>query len=86
MSDLKVSDLTGKNIKIDLAYRVDIYSYGQKTRLRLDSEFSDQIKEMCRLALGNGCKWEFWDNTAKKYVPLPEQTPTVQAPPQAPQM
>ncbi len=86
MSDLKVSDLTGKNVKVDHAWRVDVYSYANKTRLRFDTEMNDQLKNWTGLALQNGCGWEFWDNSAKKYVPLQAPQSPSTPPPEAPTM
>jgi hypothetical protein len=52
-----ISDTTGKTIKAELSYTVDLYSRGNKAHIKFDTEFNDQIKDLVRLARQNGVEW-----------------------------
>lgn len=73
MANAIISDLTGKTISKDSAYKVSVYSQSAKTHIDLDCEFVEELKNILALALQNGCKWyklvKKEDKWERDYVP-----------------
>ena len=67
MTDAKFSDTTGNPIKKDLAYMVDVYSYGNGTHLKFDTEFNEQLKALVSLAIQHGVKYTKWNKDSKAF-------------------
>ena len=57
MTNAVISDTTGKLVKSDLSYQIDIYNRGSKCHLKFDTEFNDQVKMLARLSVQNGVRW-----------------------------
>lgn len=57
MTSATISDTTGKTIKTDLSYSVDVYSRGNKTHIKFDTELNDQLLSLIKLAVQNGVEW-----------------------------
>jgi len=57
MANAIISDLTGKTIPKDSAYKVSIYSNSTKAHIDFDAEFVEEIKHIVALAVQNGAKW-----------------------------
>lgn len=57
MASAIISDTTGKTIKTDLSYSVDVYSRGNKAHIKFDTEFNDELKDLIRLAVQNKVDW-----------------------------
>lgn len=74
MANAIISDLTGKTIPKDSAYKVSVYSNGTKAHIDLDCEFVEELQNILKLATQNGCKWYQLAKTnegkwERKYVP-----------------
>ncbi len=57
MTSVVLSDTTGKTIKTDLSYSVDVYSRGNKTHIKFDTELNDELLGLIKLAVQNGVDW-----------------------------
>lgn len=57
MTSITMSDTTGKTIKSDISYSVDVYSRGNKVHIKFDTEFNEELKTLIRLAIQNGVNW-----------------------------
>lgn len=57
MTSAIISDTTGKTIKSDLSYTVDVYSRGNKTHIKFDTELNENLLNNIKLAKQNGIEW-----------------------------
>ena len=57
MTSAIISDTTGKAIKSDQSYSIDVYSRGNKAHIKFDTEFNDELKGLIMLAVQNKVEW-----------------------------
>lgn len=57
MTSAIISDTTGKTIKADTSYTLDVYSRGNKTHIKFDTEMNEELMGLIKLAIQNHVEW-----------------------------